>query len=174
MLCQNCQKNVATVQVTELLENDSADPEVREERLCEVCAQSKDLPHAPVAKKSVTDILKLLQFSAQQTTTRRRNVPSCPDCGMTWEEFRKRGRLGCPRDYEVFEKPLRELLQRMHGSLEHAGRVPGVSPDQLARRQRMNELKRDLDSAIRDEAYEEAAQIRDELKHLETEAQQSS
>ena len=60
MLCQNCQKNVATVQVTELIENDSDDPEVREERLCEICAQSKDLPHAPVAKKSVTDILKLL------------------------------------------------------------------------------------------------------------------
>ena len=174
MLCQNCQKNVATVQVTELIENDSDDPEVREERLCEICAQSKDLPHAPVAKKSVTDILKLLQFSAQQTSGRRRKNLSCPDCGMTWEEFRKRGRLGCPKDYEIFQKPLQDLLQRMHGALEHVGRVPGVSPDQLARRQRMNELKRDLDTAIRDEAYEQAAQIRDELKHLETEAGPSS
>ena len=174
MLCQNCQKNVATVHVTELIEMESEGPEVHEERLCEICAQSKDLPHAPVAKKSVTDILKLLQFSAQQSASRRRTAQSCPECGMTWEEFRKRGRLGCPKDYEVFKKPLQDLLQRMHGSVEHAGRSPGVSQDQLARRQRMNELKRDLDSAIRDEAYEQAAQIRDKLKSLETKARSSS
>ncbi len=174
MLCQNCQKNVATVHVTELLEAGTEEPEVREEQLCEICAQSKDLPHAPVAKKSVTDILKLLQFSAQQSTARRRTAPACPNCGMTWEEFRKRGRFGCPEDYEVFKKPLQDLLQRMHGSLEHVGRVPGVSPDQLEKKQRLSELGRQLDSAVRDEDYEAAARIRDEIKSLTAEAQGSS
>jgi len=174
MLCQNCQKNAATVHVTELLETDTDEPEVREEQLCEICAQSKDLPHAPVGKKSVTDILKLLQFSAQQGGVRRKPAPSCPNCGMTWEEFRKRGRFGCPEDYEVFKKPLQDLLQRMHGSLEHVGRVPGVSPEQVARKQLISDLGRKLDSAVRDEDYEEAARIRDELKSLSAEAQGSS
>ncbi len=171
MLCQNCQKNVATVQVTELIEAGTDEPEIREEQLCEICAQSKDLPHAPVAKKSVTDILKLLQYSAQQSTARRRAAPVCPDCGMTWEEFRKRGRFGCPKDYEIFAKPLQDLLQRMHGSLEHVGRVPGVCPEKVAQQQRVSELGRELDSAIRDEDYEQAARIRDELRTLHDKAQ---
>ena len=172
MLCQNCQKNVATVQVTEILDAsdtpdaDEFEPEVQEEHLCEICAQAKNLPHSPVAKKSVSDILKLLQFSAQNTAKRRPTL-TCPDCGMTWEEFRQKGRFGCSKDYEVFEKPLKELLERMHGATDHCGRVPGLSEIQMERMQRVTELKRDLESAIRDEAYESAARIRDELKSIE-------
>ena len=178
MLCQNCQKNVATVRVTELLDDPDAaaqdEPQVTEEHLCEICAQTRNLPHAPVAKKSVTDILKLLQFSAQQSAARKRPTLSCPHCGMTWEEFRKKGRFGCPEDYRVFQKPLSDLLERMHGATEHIGRMPGVSNEELARIQRVSELKRDLESAIRDEAYESAAKIRDELKSLEIAPQEST
>ncbi|MEM7517821.1 MAG: UvrB/UvrC motif-containing protein, partial [Planctomycetota bacterium] len=70
---------------------------------------------------------------------------------------------------QVFEKPLAELFERMHGSTEHVGRTPGADPDQLALRQRLTELKKNLECAIRDEAYESAAKIRDELRQLETE-----
>src|SRR5712671_7566314 len=105
MICENCQKNVATVHVTEI--NDDAEPSgpsetsAVERHLCDVCAQTMDLPHSSPTKKSKADIWKLLQLSAQ--STRKKTSPSCPECGMSLEEFRKKGRLGCARDYEVFK-----------------------------------------------------------------------
>ena len=113
------------------------------------------------------DIWKLLKYSAQQT--RKRSSLSCPDCGMTLEEFRKKGRLGCAKDYEVFSSHIDELLERVHGAKLHVGRRPGISEDELNRMQHVTDLQHKLEIAIREEAYESAARIRDELKDLEGE-----
>lgn len=136
MICPNCLKNVATVHVTEILPAEPATAEpgpgtyaVQEQHLCEVCAQGMDLPHATAVKKKVADIWKLLQLSAQQP--RKRAGQTCPQCGMSLDEFRKKGRLGCPQDYEVFKAHIGELLERVHGSRTHVGRVPGASEADL-------------------------------------------
>lgn len=167
MICQNCQKNVAAVHVTEIEEPKAdqaqASP-VHEQHLCEVCAQMTDLPHVPALKKTVADIWKLLQISNQ---TRRKSDVSCKGCGLTLEQFRKRGRLGCASCYEAFGAQIGELLERVHGARTHVGRVPGTSPQALARMQRMSSLQQRLEVAIRDEAYESAAALRDEIKALE-------
>ena len=140
---------------------------IHEEHLCDLCAKARELPHQPPQTPNVHNILKLLHVSTLRSQQQREQLV-CPDCGMTWEEFRRRGRMGCPKDYSVFEKPLADILERMHGATEHVGRLPGSDPKELELRQRMLELKRDLESAIRDEAYESAAKIRDELRQLET------
>jgi protein arginine kinase activator len=171
MICQSCQKNPASVHVTEIVEVAGEEgkekkprQEVHEQHLCETCAASVDLPHAPAMKKSAADIWKLLQISAQQT--KRRPSPACPDCGMSLDEFRKKGRLGCARDYEVFKNHIGELLERVHGARAHVGRVPGTSEADSLRSQRLSTLKQRLDEAIRSEAYESAARLRDEIKSL--------
>ena len=171
MICQSCQKHPASVHVTEIVEvaeaagsGKPARKEVHEQHLCETCAASVDLPHAPAMKKSPADIWKLLQISAQQT--KRRPSPACPDCGMSLDEFRKKGRLGCARDYEVFKNHIGELLERVHGARAHVGRVPGTSEADSLRSQRLSTLKQQLDEAIRSEAYESAARLRDEIKSL--------
>ena len=173
MICQNCQKNVATVHVTEIAEPAEAgasagaasQPEIVEQHLCEVCAQTMDLPHMPAVKKTMADIWKLLQLSAQQN--RKKGGPACPDCGMTLDEFRKKGRLGCAKDYEVFKAHILELLERVHGSRTHVGRLPGTSEAEIERQKRMSALRHELEVAIRDEAYESAARLRDEIRELE-------
>jgi protein arginine kinase activator len=168
MHCQACQKNPATVHVTEIAEvpgKDGAPPtrEVSEQHLCEACAAKVDLPVAPAIVKSAADIWKLLQASAQQT---KKRGPSCPDCGMSLDEFRKKGRLGCARDYEVFKNHIGDLLERVHGARAHVGRVPGTSEAESLRSQRLTLLKQQLEDAIRSEAYESAARLRDEIKAL--------
>jgi protein arginine kinase activator len=172
MICQICQKNHASVHVTEIVEIHGEDggkksvrKEVQERQLCESCAASVDLPHAPLLKKSPADIWKLLQVSAQQT--KRRPSPSCPDCGMSLDEFRKKGRLGCARDYEVFKNHIGDLLERVHGARSHVGRVPGASEADTLRSQRLSTLKRQLEEAVRAEAYESAARLRDEIKTID-------
>jgi protein-arginine kinase activator protein McsA len=51
--------------------------------------------------------------------------------------------------------------------MQHIGRVPGLSDDDLERMQRLSELRRELDAAVREEAYESAAGIRDEIDSME-------
>jgi protein arginine kinase activator len=171
-ICQICQKNPASVHVTEIVQVKSGKgsaattrQEFHEQHLCEVCAGNVDLPHAPAMKKSQADIWKLLQISAQQT--RKRGGPACPDCGMSLDEFRKKGRLGCARDYEVFKNHIGDLLERVHGARAHLGRVPGTSEADSLRSQRLTTLKQQLEDAIRSEAYESAARLRDEIKALD-------
>jgi hypothetical protein len=87
-------------------------------------------------------------------------VTRCPECGISFEEFRAKGRLGCPKDYEVFAKDLGPLLEKIHGSRQHVGRVPrGAGPD-TSREDRLLRLRRDLARAVKDEQYEEAARLR--------------
>jgi protein arginine kinase activator len=170
MICQNCQKNAATVLVTEIspgaetADSEGTQPEVHEQHLCEVCAQALDLPYAPITKKSPVDIWKLLQLSANQG--RKKPGPACPACGMTLEEFRKKGRLGCPQDYEVFRSHLAEVLERVHGAVQHSGRVPG-SAAVSSGDGRIDLLRQELQNAIRAEAYESAARLRDEIRAIE-------
>ena len=60
-----------------------------------------------------------------------------------------------------------ELLERVHGARTHVGRVPGTSEKELERLQQMTDLRQQLEVAIRDEAYESAARLRDEIRALE-------
>jgi protein arginine kinase activator len=178
MICQHCLKNAATVHVTEIAQGAEAEAQpgraYTEQHLCEVCAQTLDLPHAPALQKAQLDIWKLLQITARQT--RRKGGPHCAGCGLQLEEFRRKGRLGCPQCYDAFAAHLGEVFERVHGARQHVGRLPGTDAaavqhpaDALAldREKRLVDLRQKLENAIREEAYENAAQLRDELRKLE-------
>ena len=133
MNCQVCNEREARIQVTELtvVEGQPDNVPVPEQAatqrsLCMECATDGQLP-VSVVKKAPLDIWKLLQQTAEKH--RRDTQVECPDCGMTLGEFRAKGRLGCPRDYEIFREHLDPLLKRIHNADGHAGRLPGVVPE---------------------------------------------
>lgn len=169
-VCQRCHQQPATVQVTDIAEVSATDgtaQSVQERHFCENCAQALELPKVGLPSASVANIWKLLTISAQKARHKRPSI-TCSDCGMTLEELQRRGRLGCPKDYEVFRSYLGELLERMHGARTHVGRVPGLAAGDLERIQRISDLRQELDVAVREEKYERAASLRDELRTLET------
>lgn len=165
MNCELCSKQTATVHVTEITRS----PEktlVLQKHMCETCAESLELPNAMVSmNKGVLDIWKLLRQSAQKA--RAEGSLTCPDCGMSLAEFRSKGRLGCPKDYEVFHAHLEPLLLRVHNAKEHHGRLPGMDEGARTRLQHLTDLRAKLEAAIREEAYESAARLRDEIQELE-------
>jgi protein arginine kinase activator len=173
MICERCHKSLASVHITEIAPpaEEGTEPQadsVHEQHLCEACAQSLDLPTAPgISPKTIQDIWKFLQAGAQ--AQKRGRSRHCPECRMTLDELRRRGKVGCAKDYEVFGDYLMELLERMHGSTQHMGRLPGVAEHELERRQRIGDLKSELARAVREEDYEQAAGLRDELRGLEQE-----
>jgi len=168
--CQQCQNQIATVHVTEIHEADEPSGPVQtiqQQHLCDGCAQALNLPHVPVQSHPFQNIWKILQIDAQ--VRKRRGSRQCPKCKMTLEELRRGGKVGCPEDYQVFKDYLGELLERMHGATRHVGRLPGLGEQDLERRQQIGDLKRRLERAIRNEDYEDAAGLRDQLKTLEQE-----
>jgi protein arginine kinase activator len=168
MLCENCKKNEAVVRSTEL----SNGKPVRENQLCEECASEAGLPQVAPKVISLSDLFGLLNLG--QTAKREAEV-RCPDCGMTLRDFRTKGRLGCPKDYEIFRGHLEGLLEKIQGSTKHVGRVPSRAaaaprPAKGAARpdEGIEELRRKLRDAVENERYEEAARLRDRISEIES------
>ena len=93
---------------------------------------------------------------------------TCPHCGLTYEEFRRTGLLGCPECYQTFETALAPLLERAHeGASRHIGKVPSRAGVDELRQQRLRQLRRELEEAVASEQYERAARLRDQLSQAE-------
>jgi len=94
-------------------------------------------------------------------------VLKCPNCKMTYADFKKIGRLGCGECYVTFKKYLGPLLKRIHGSSQHIGKSPSKVTRVLKEKIDLQELRLKLQKAIENEAFEEAARIRDQIKDFE-------
>jgi protein arginine kinase activator len=86
---------------------------------------------------------------------------------MSLEEFQKTGRLGCSTCYDTFGEVLKPLIKRLHGSLQHTGKVPVRFSKTVSITREIAKLKDLLNKAIEKEEYEKAAEIRDKIKDLE-------
>ena len=91
----------------------------------------------------------------------------CPECGISFAEFREKGRFGCPGDYAVFREQLLPLIENIHDAVRHAGKVPaGAGRGSDSRQHRLVRLRKDLAAAVEEEQYEEAARLRDAIGAL--------
>ncbi len=162
MLCDLCGKNEATVHLTEVI-ND----QTREIHLCEVCAREKGA--AAAQHFGLADLLAgLADFGVKPESKTAAAKATCSRCGMTYDDFRKLGRLGCGGCYESFEKFLSPLLRKIHGSSHHVGQIPpAVQTAKTAPRDEREQLKERLKAAVASEAFEEAARLRDRIRALE-------
>jgi len=167
MYCDECRKNPATVHVTRIINGKK-----QEAHLCEECARGREeMKGNMFTPFSINDLLASFldmgQPSPQQMAFESVKVPKCSRCGMTYNDFKKVGRLGCSHCYKAFRNELAPVLRRVHGSVQHGGKYPKVSGAQLMTRRRIEKLKADLNRAIQEEAFEQAAKLRDQIRELE-------
>ena len=162
MKCHYCD-NPATVHLTDIISKKK-----RERHLCENCAREHNLFPDP---KQELDIPALLQFLVDQTAAETAKTgatdTTCPHCGVKYSQFRAQGRLGCPEDYEVFRTALEPLLERIHHHTRHCGKIP-VRFRTKRREWDRDELLRHIQDAVREERYEEAARLRDQIRSMGT------
>ncbi len=156
MKCEICGVHEATIHLTEVV-----DDEIRKIHLCAECAAQKG-----VTAESGFGLADLLL--GVSGSRRKAAGAVCPRCGMTEEDFRRGGRLGCAECYEVFAESVAVLVKGMHHGDRHVGKVP-PQYGELRKRRRLESLKRRLDGLVQAEAYEEAARVRDEIRLLEGE-----
>ena len=91
----------------------------------------------------------------------------CRYSHSTISAFNHQGRLGCDKCYEAFQQHLVPLIKRIQGSTSYEGRLPQRGAEALKIEQTIKQLRNDLIQAVKQEQFERAAQIRDEIKSLE-------
>ena len=161
MVCNICGKNQATVHLTEII-----DDQITELHLCEECAQKKGAQME--SHFGLSDLLAGLadlgtQFNETETDVKLK----CPKCGLTYEDFKKVGRLGCGECYNAFREALVPLLKRIHGSTQHCGKSPKKIAKTVKAKNDLEALKEKLQKAIQREDFEEAAKLRDKVREIE-------
>ena len=165
MVCESCNQQQATVHLTEIVNG-----QMSELHLCEACANQKG---AQVESHfGLADLLVGLADVGKPQESERGEavVKGCSNCGMTYDDFRKVGRLGCSDCYGTFKRGLSTLLKRIHGSTHHLGKMPAslVKPGSTTKSE-LAELKRQLERAIEMEEFEQAAHLRDQVRQIERE-----
>lgn len=154
----------ATIHVTELIEGQK-----KEIHLCEECAKKKKIFFPAIASASdLTEFLSSLIGGAETREGSDLDRTTCPECGITFAEFRATSRLGCPNDYEVFREGVDPLLERIHGATEHCGSKT-VDPAARRRASKLAQFREQLKQAVAEEAYERAARLRDQICALKKE-----
>jgi protein arginine kinase activator len=162
MMCEDCQKQEATIHFTQVINKQQIVL-----NLCPSCAKrrgfSNPLKNIPFP---LADFLTSMVSEAAVRADGRVSEQSCPVCGLSYDTFAKTGRLGCGDCFAAFRQPLADLLRRIHGSNLHRGKrqrggVAAMEPLKEEARLR-DELKR----AIETEDFERAAQLRDMIKDI--------
>ncbi|PXA04250.1 excinuclease ABC subunit B [Coraliomargarita sinensis] len=157
--CSNCD-NQATVHLTQIINN-----KIIKVDLCESCAQAKGVTDPEGF--SLADLLN----KSHVPTHEEDSSLQCPDCGLTTADFRRTGRLGCSSCFTVFASLLRPVLEDMHVGTCHKGKTPDVALSRQSITVQLDKLEKALAKAIDEEAYEDAAKYRDQIKSLKEEAE---
>ena len=161
MQCDICGKKKATVHLTEIV-----DDQMSEMHLCEECARQKSVQMEQ--QFGLADLLAGLADFGKSTKEEVRESIKCTNCGMSYDDFRKFGRLGCSQCYESFKMHLGTLLKKVHGSNHHLGKSPTKIPQGVKKKiEDFQVLKTQLEKAIQMEDFELAADIRDKIRAIE-------
>ena len=167
MLCQACKERTATIHLTEI-----NDGQRSETHLCQECARQQGLS---IKTKIPLDELMNTLLSTQQEKNSQQTNPSfaaendhaCPNCGMTLSRFAKSPLLGCANDYTEFQPELLPLIEKSHcGKSHHCGKVPTHVCEHDRNEIERKKLQRQLELAVRNEDYETAAKLRDQIQAL--------
>lgn len=163
MICEVCHEAIATVHLTEIVNNAK-----KEIHLCEACAQKKGVAiHSHVKNISIPEFFGQL-VEPKESTADDEDL-HCPSCGLSYRQFRSSGKLGCPECYRAFRQEHDHLLEKIHGASppRHRGKVPSRVGAELIRQRELEELRGELTGAVAREEYELAASLRDKIHELE-------
>ena len=156
-----CEKPAA-VHLTQVVDN-----KMSNHYLCAACAKAKGIATKAPPSFDLSDFLAQLGEDKASSSTTISGEP-CTFCGLTFRAFKETGRLGCAHCYASFEGNLRRLLNRIHGSSQHLGKVYlPPNPQAAERDKRIGSLRRRLHRAVEGEDFERAAALRDEIRALE-------
>ena len=166
MICEACKERTATIHLTEVNNGQRS-----ETHLCQQCAHQQGLTIK--TQIPLNELLNnLLSAQAEKTADESESAAgsehACPVCGMTLRRFAKEPLLGCPHDYTEFGAELMPLIEKsQNGKSHHCGKVPSRTNVQDRNQMELAKLHRKLQQAVKNEDYESAAKLRDQIQALQ-------
>lgn len=160
MLCNECEKNNATVHITKIINGVKT-----ETHLCEECAKKQQIFFN--SNFSMENLLAGM-LNGAFSDNYLSDEECCENCGMTFEEFRKLGKFGCSDCISRFRDRLMPAIKNIQGYDTHTGKIPKRAGGQYKLQMDIESLKKELKIKIEQEKYEDAAVIRDKIKELES------
>lgn len=180
MLCDNCGKKEANVRYLS-----NVNGVKRELNLCEECSQKLGITdinfNMPIDFSSFfEDFLEDFTSSEYMPLFNEVKNIKCESCGYTFEDIANTGKFGCGNCYKTFEDRIDPILKRIQGANKHVGRLGKVlenhvdmkaektdNEKQNEQDTKLQKLQEELKHAIKEERYEDAAKLRDEIKKIE-------
>jgi protein arginine kinase activator len=167
MKCQKCGANNANTHIKSVVNG-----EFKEYDLCSECA--KKMGYTNMFSDMQNDFSSLLGSFFGNVLPARTQAARCDFCGSTYAEIAKSGHVGCARCYEIFGEQLLPSIRRMHGNTTHCGKNSGkqssakaLKPEEETKEQKIARLKSELDKAVAEQNFEQAAELRDKIKEME-------
>ena len=180
MLCDNCGKREANVKYSENINGRK-----KELNLCEECSHKLGIDQMDFSMP--IDFSNFFEgfmdnFGSNEFIPMLSDLKTlkCNSCGYTFNDIANTGRLGCKDCYDVFQDRLDPIIKRIQGSNKHVGRIGKIIDNKIDSKNSENKeekvkqpisekekLENELKEAIKEERYEDAAKIRDEIKKLD-------
>ncbi|MDC3414672.1 UvrB/UvrC motif-containing protein [Aquibacillus sp. 3ASR75-11] len=174
MECQECHERPAALHFTQVVNGDKTEVHV-----CEHCAKEKGYMSYGEEGYSLHHLLSgLFNFEpspfGKSTSTSNEKISEqglkCPKCGMTYKDFTRVGKFGCSECYQAFSDRLNPIFRRVHsGNTKHDGKIPKRIGSNLHQKKELEQYRIKLQQLIEQEAFEQAAKVRDQIKKLEKE-----
>ncbi|MCL2817976.1 MAG: UvrB/UvrC motif-containing protein [Clostridiales bacterium] len=158
MLCQKCKKRPAIIHWVNINNGEKT-----EEHLCEVCGAEKGQNMLPPE----IGLQKFFPFFAFGGHPAQSSPGRCPNCGWGLSELEQSGKLGCSQCYDYFRPYVRPVLERIHASGQHKGKIGARAGSAFAKAREIERLRALLADHVRGENFEEAARIRDQIRLME-------
>lgn len=178
MLCENCKRKEANVRYSENINGIK-----KEMNLCEECSRKLGITDVIDFKIPSLDFSNLFGSFLEDFSSTSEFLPlingikqlECESCGSTFDDIINSGRYGCANCYDVFEDKMDPILKKLQGANRHNGRLGKVSDNNVKFEKKdekssnkntddkLEKLQENLKQAIKEERYEDAAKIRDEI-----------
>ena len=169
MYCERCKKNEATIHLSEIIKDLKS-----EVHLCEQCARDVGL-NTKISNFTLT-LPEMLTFLNVDEVNEFDGKKRCGTCGCDFIEYKRNGKLGCPDCYTQLADQLEPVMAGYHGEAKHCGKFPAfndgekhdyIHPERTeCEPGTIRKLQAELDDAVREERYEEAAVLRDRIKEM--------
>lgn len=173
MVCEHCKERQATVTVTQVVNGQKS-----EKNYCEDCAQNFHPFNLDFHKEEQIPIHQLVSNlfglpvwnngTQEKSPATSQKSAKCPTCSFTFRKFLNEGKLGCPQCYETFGKQLPLVLTKIQAGTTHSGKAPGKPNhhNEWVQKQ-IDSTREQLQLAIHEERFEDAADLRDEIREME-------
>ncbi len=167
MKCQKCGANNANTHVKTIVNG-----EFKEYDLCSECASK--LGYTNVFGDMENEFSNFLGSFFGNVLPARTQATRCEFCGSTYSDIAKTGNVGCAKCYEIFADNLYPSIRRIHGNTTHCGKNSSIAKKSKqskvqteSKKDKIKKLKAELETAIKEQNFEKAAELRDRIKEME-------